>query len=154
MARLQTRRRRLLSAAEVSRLADAMPDCGTRALVFVGAHGGLRYGELVALRRDRCDLLRRSLIVDAALGDVGGRLEIKAPKSHQARRVSLPVFVVEALARHLETVPRDSEALVFAAPRGGLLRYSNLRRRVWDLAAAAAQLDGVTPTCCVIHALL
>lgn len=144
LPRVEARRRRFLSADEVTRLADAMPDTGSRALVFVAAYGGLRWGELAALRRSRCDLLRRRLIVDSAVSDVGGHLETKAPKSHQARTVSLPVFVVEELARHLESVPDDPGALVFTAPRGGLLRYSSFRR-VWDRAVTAADLDGVTP---------
>ena len=137
--------KRFLSAEEVARLADAMPDTASRALVLVAAYGGLRWGELAALRRSRCDLLRRRLIVDAAMSDVAGRLEMKAPKSHQARTVALPVFVVEELARHLESVPHDPEALVFTSPRGGPLRYSSFRRRVWDRGVAAADLDGVTP---------
>lgn len=70
---------------------------------------------------------------------------MKAPKSHQARSVALPVFVVEALARHLEDVPDDPDALVSTAPRGGQLRYRNFRRDVWDRAAGAADLNGVTP---------
>ncbi len=34
---------------------------------------------------------------------------------------------------------------MFTSPRGGPLRYSSFRRRVWDRAVAAANLEGVTP---------
>lgn len=145
LPRVEVHRKRFLSAAEVERLASTMPDTGGRVLVFVAAYGGLRWGELAALRRSRCDLLRKRLIVDTAMSDVDGRLVMKAPKSHQARTVALPTFVVEELARHLEDVPNDPEALVFTAPLGGPLRYPNFRRGVWDKAVRAADLGGVTP---------
>jgi integrase len=144
MPRLEVKRKRFLSAEQVAQLADAMPDTGSRVLVLVAAYGGLRWGELAALRRGRCDLLRRRIIVDAAVSDLAGRLHVTVPKSHQERAVALPVFVVEELALHLHHLPRDPDTFVFTSPRGGLLRYSNFRR-VWDRAAAAARLDGVTP---------
>ena len=78
LPRVEVKRKRFLSADEVARLAHAMGDTGGRALVLVAAYGGLRWGELAALRRDRCDLLRRRLIVDAAMSDVAGRLEVSA----------------------------------------------------------------------------
>jgi integrase len=48
---------RFLNPAEVARLADVI-DSRYRALVLVGAYGGLRIGELAGLRRRRVDLLR------------------------------------------------------------------------------------------------
>jgi integrase len=48
---------RFLTPAEVAALADAIAP-RYRALVLVGAYGGLRIGELAGLRRCRVDLLR------------------------------------------------------------------------------------------------
>ena len=48
---------RFLTSAEVATLADAIAP-RYRALVLVGAYGGLRIGELAGLRRSRVDLLR------------------------------------------------------------------------------------------------
>jgi integrase len=141
LPRIELKRKRFLSADDIANLADAMPDRGSRVLTLVAAYGGLRWGELAALRRSRCVLLRRRLIVDSALSDIGGRLEWKAPKSHQAREVSLPAFVVEALARHLEHVPANPNSLIFTAPRGGPLRYGSFRRRIWDDAVLRAGLS-------------
>lgn len=110
LPRIERRRKRFLSGAEVARHADAMPDRSSRVLVLVAAYGGLRWGELAALRRDRCDLLRRRIIVDTAISDVAGRLEAKAPKSHAARLVALPAFVADELARHLVDVAPEADA--------------------------------------------
>lgn len=67
-------------------------------------------------------------------------------KTAAARRVvALPGFVVEALARHLEGRPDDPEALVFADGRGGPVRRTNWRRRVWAPATKAAGLEGLRP---------
>lgn len=61
--------------------------------------------------------------------------------------VHLPSFVSEMLGRHMENVPDDPEALVFTAPQGGPLRYSNFRRSVWDPARGRAgeDLEDITP---------
>ncbi len=71
---------RYLTSDQVERLAEAMPDPQYSTMVFVLAYGGLRWGELAALRRDRVDVLRRQLHVTEALAELGGRLEFG---SHQ-----------------------------------------------------------------------
>jgi integrase len=47
---------RFLNPGEIARLADAIGP-RYRALVLLGAYGGLRMGELAALRRGRVDLV-------------------------------------------------------------------------------------------------
>ena len=139
---------RYLTAEQVARLADAMPSSADHVLVLVLAYGGLRWGEAAALRRSRCDLLRRRLVIAEALSDVDGRLSFKEPKTHQQRTVQLPAFVTEAVARHLaDSVLADEAALVFTSPEVRPLRYSNYRRRTWDRARkiAGPDLAGVTP---------
>jgi hypothetical protein len=70
-------------------------------------------------------------------------LHIGPPKTRASRRtVGLPRFVVEELAAHL-AVPADPEAFVFTAPRGGLLRVTGFRGRVWRPATRVAGLDGL-----------
>ena len=46
---------RFLTVAEVRRLATAVGP-GYRALILLGAYGGLRIGEMAGLRRKRLDL--------------------------------------------------------------------------------------------------
>jgi integrase len=51
-------------------------------------------------------------------------------------------FIVEVLARHLETAPASE--WVFPARQGGHLRYDNFRVRVWDPAVERASLVPLT----------
>ena len=136
----------LLTAGEVDRLAKAAGDYGT--LVYLLAYGGLRWGEVAALRRRRCDLLRRRVEVAEAVSDVNGRLEYGPTKTFERRWVRLPQFLVERLARQLKSVAADPEELVFRGQRGAPLRYQSFRRAVWDKAVIEAGLpDGLTPHC-------
>ena len=63
-------------------------------------------------------------------------------KTHQRRVVVLPRLLVEPLAEHIGI--REPDALVFAAPSGGVLRNSNFRHRVLVPATRAAGLEGVS----------
>jgi integrase len=133
---------RFLTPAEVATLADAI-QARYRALVLVGAYGGLRIGELAGLRRSRVDLLRGTVTVAEIVVEVGGVLHIGPPKTRASRRtVGLPRFVVEELAAHL-LGPGDPEGFVFTAPEGGPLRVHGFRARVWRPATRAAGVDGL-----------
>jgi len=98
-------------------------------VVEVLAYVGLRWGELVALRRSRVDVLRRRIEVAESATEIGARLSWSTPKSHEPRTVTMPSTVVDKLASHLGAV--SSEGLVFTAPHGGPLRSSTWRRNVW-----------------------
>ncbi|HEY1118909.1 MAG TPA: site-specific integrase, partial [Acidimicrobiales bacterium] len=117
---------------QVAALADA---CGDhyRALVFVAAYGGLRWGELGGLQRRHVDLSTGVVLVEQKLGEVNGVLEIDAPKTDAGRRsVALPALAVDELERHLHAnVEPLATSLVFTAAEGGYLRRSNFRRGVW-----------------------
>ena len=133
---------RFLTPAEVATLADAI-DPRYRALVLVGAYGGLRIGELAGLRRSRVDLLRGTVTVGEIVVEVRGVLHVGPPKTRASlRTVGLPRFVVEELAAHLAG-PGDPEAFVFTAPEGGRLRVNAFRARAWRRAVLAAGLDGL-----------
>jgi integrase len=114
-----------------------------RALVFVGAYGGLRIGELAGLRRDRVDLLRGTVSVAEILTEVAGTLYVGPPKTRASRRtVGLLRFVVRELEAHLATA-RAADDHVFTAPEGGPLRIVGFRNRIWRPAAEAAGLAGL-----------
>jgi integrase len=92
---------RFLSPAEVWKLADTIrPDY--RALILLGAFGGLRIGEMAGLRRGRVDLERGTVQVIEIITRAGGHLHFGPPKTSAGRRmVGLPRFVVEALAERM-----------------------------------------------------
>lgn len=110
-------------------------------VVEILAYVGLRWGELVALRRSRVDLLRRRIEVAESATEIGATLSWGTPKNHQPRTVTMPSTVVDKLAIHLGTGP--SEGLVFTAPRGGPLRSSTWRRNVWLPATNKVGIDSL-----------
>jgi site-specific recombinase XerC len=89
-----------LTAVEVERLADAMPN-SYRPLIHVLTYGGLRWGEATALRRSRCDLEAGRLIIAESLADVSGRAVFGETKTHRVRKTRVPGFLVEELRSHL-----------------------------------------------------
>jgi integrase len=133
---------RFLSPQEVARLAAAIrPDY--RALILLGAYGGLRIGEMAGLRRGRVDLAQGMVQVVEVVTEPIGKLHIGPPKTRAARRtVGLPQFVVEALSERMST-PGGPEDFVFAGPKGGVLRVATFRSRFWRPAVNAAGLQGL-----------
>lgn len=92
-----------LTVEQVRALADAMPD-RNRAMVLVQAGLGLRIGELLALRAQDVDFLRRSARIEWQIAPGAKvRSEPKTPRSR--RTVPLPQIVADALAAHMATFP-------------------------------------------------
>ena len=88
-----------------------------RALVLVQAGLGLRVGELLALRVEDIDFLRRSVRIEAQI-DVR-TLERVPPKTPRSRRtLPLPTMVAEALAEHLREHPPAAAGLIFHTATG------------------------------------
>ncbi|MEA2001555.1 MAG: hypothetical protein U9N84_06685 [Actinomycetota bacterium] len=111
------------------------------ALVYLLAYGGLRWGEAVAVRRKRCDLLRSRIEVTESLSEARGMLHFGATKTYRHRTVIVPAFLSELMAGHLARGVDDGpDELVFTSPLGRPLRNSNFRRQVWYKAVADAGL--------------
>lgn len=147
LPRLAEPQHRYLTAEQVTILADAMPTLEHQTMVYVLAYGGLRWGELAALRRGRVDMLRRRLTIMESIVEISGVLSFGTPKTYQTRTVHLPGFVATMIGRHFEQVEDDPASLVFTASQGGPLRYSNARRDIWDPARSRAgeDLHDITP---------
>ncbi|MBA2312549.1 MAG: site-specific integrase [Actinobacteria bacterium] len=129
-----------LSASQVSAVANEVPE-RYQALIYLLAYGGLRWGEAVALRRGRVNLLRARVEVKEAAPEVNGALHFGEPKTFEHRSVALPSFLRDLLAGHLGAFTADDpRALVFTSPEGDPLRSPNFRRRVWFPALKAAGL--------------
>ncbi len=130
-----------LDPDEIGRLAAAVPQ-HYRVLVLTAAYGGLRWGELVGLRVKNVDLAAGRLLIVEQATEVAGRFVWGEPKTAAGRRtVTLPASLNELLKDHIAKLPESSQQLVFPSPDGTLLRRSNFRRRVWQPAVRAAQVD-------------
>jgi integrase len=134
---------RYLTPEEVHRLAAAVP-ARYRALILVGAYGGLRFGELAGLRVDRVDFLRRRLTVADTIVEVQGHLHHGPPKSGRTRAVTLPAVVIDELAHHVAAFP-PVDGLIFTTPTGRPIRRQQFRSRVWKPATTTAGLAGLRP---------
>jgi len=114
-------------------------------LVFAMAYLGLRWSELAALRVSDVDLDRRRVRIVERATEVGGRMDVSAPKSRASKRsVAIPSLLEPVLRQR--TVGRGADELVFPAPDGGYLRNGNWRSRSgWTRATTQLGLEGVTP---------
>lgn len=113
-------------------------------LVRVLGVGGLRFGEAVALRRSSVDLMRRRLLIEESLAEVGGRFVFGPPKSHAVRAVPLSESFAAAFESYLEAhVAPEADALVFTGPKGGPLRYRYAHGSLWRPTLAALGLPAV-----------
>jgi integrase len=101
-------------------------------MLWLGAVGGLRWGEAAGLTVSSLDLLRGTVTVRAQLNRDGS---LAPPKTDAGRRtVSLPAWLIEDLAalcgRRGLTV-NTPEALLFVNRAGKPLDYTDWRRRTW-----------------------
>lgn len=103
------------------------------------AYTGLRWGEATALRVCDIDFDRRRIDVRRAFSDVGGRIVLGTPKSHQFRTVPIPRFVAVELAAAVEGKRPDE--LVFMMRGGSVVRLSNWRGAVFVPARSRAGLS-------------
>jgi integrase len=131
---------RFLTVTEVRRLAAAVGPA-YRALVLLGAYGGLRIREMAGLRHKRLDLAAGMVEV---VTEMHGHLYLGPPKTTAGRRrVGLPRAVIEALQEYLAGRSIEPDSFVFALSNGSPLRTANFRTRVWRPATRAAGLGGL-----------
>jgi len=123
-----------------------------RPIIWLLGVMGLRWSEVAGLTVGRIATLGvPRLVIDQALADVGGRVELDLTKNLSSERtLPMPEFVKTMMFEHLRVEGRldDLSGFVFRAPRGGPLRYSDFHKTVWTPAVRAAQLQGLT-----MHAL-
>jgi integrase len=123
-----------LSHAQVAALAGAV-DRQSEVVRFL-AYTGLRWGETAALRVCDFDMLRRRVNVSRSVTESGG-LVWSTPKTWERRSVPFPSTLADELAAVM--VGKGREDLVFTDLRGGVLRNSNWRARVFQPAVDRCQ---------------
>jgi integrase len=140
LPRVPKTEQRFLTAVEVERLVAAT-DPQFRALVFSAVYLGCRWGELVGLKRQHVNLLKREARIVGTLEEVpGGVRYVEETKTSASRRtIDIPDFLVDLLAAHLEHAPKSE--FVFCTKDGSPIRRSNFRQRVWKPAVKKSGLD-------------
>lgn len=137
--------RPLVTPEQLLALADAI-EPHMRAFIMLAGFGGLRRGELLALRRGDIDFVGGTVRVDKQLVKlrVDGMIQTKPKSAAGSRTVSLPSFVIEALELHLDTFVRpEPNSTVFVGLKGGPLSIASLYR-AHERARASVGIEGVT----------
>jgi integrase len=116
-----------------------------KALVLLAAFTGLRWGELIALRRRHLDLDGDGVIkVRGSVTEVDARFIEGPPKSEAGRRdVAIPEVIVPELRVHLdEHAQAGADGRVFVGPTGAIPRRTNFQT-TWRKAVEAAGVPGL-----------
>jgi integrase len=116
-----------------------------KALVLLAAFTGLRWGELIALRRRHLDLDGDGVVkVRGSVAEVDGKFIEGPPKSEAGRRdVAIPAVIVPELRAHLdEHAQAGADGRVFIGPTGAIPRRTNFQA-TWRKAVEAAGVPGL-----------
>jgi len=138
--------RMTLTPEQLHRLIEEVPR-HYRALVLTAGVLGLGWEEAVALRVRDVDFMRRTLTVAQTMEELAGHLRLvpEAKRRTRLRTMTVPPFVLDAIAEHLAGAggAPDPDSLIFLGPRGGMLRR-RFGERILRPAAARAGLEGLT----------
>jgi integrase len=122
-----------------------------RAMVIAQAGLGLRIGELLALRVQDVDFLRRTARVEHQIDKLTHKRV--PPKTRRSRRtIPLPDVVAEALAEHLRQFPASADGLLFHTASGRPIRHDYYGVKVFAPAVKRAGLPAGTSTHDLRHA--
>lgn len=144
LPRSDVRRDRVADPVEGAALLAALP-VEDRPLWATFMYGGLRRGEVRALRACDVDLARGTISVEFNWDDVEGQVGLKTRTGR--RRVPVPAVLRDALVDHRLRVPREGEQLVFGRTASDPFRPEALQARA-DRAWTAASLKRITPHEC------
>lgn len=131
-----------LSVAQVAALAEAMPR-RNRAMVIAQAGLGLRIGELLSLRVQDVDFMRRTVRVEWQIAP--GANVRSVPKTRRSTRmVPLPQVVAEALSVHIDEVPPGEDGTLFTTRFETPYRHDYYGTRIFAEAVAKSGLPPST----------
>jgi integrase len=136
----------IITPEEANILMNAMPE---RYYTFVAvlAYCGLRFGEAAALKRGRVHLDRKEIDIVESVTNAGGQTVWGETKTYEKRTVSLPSFLVTALANHMDEFSESGEnSLVFTASGGGWIQNNNFHNRVWRPTIKRLVKEGILQT--------
>lgn len=138
--RVPKREMTFLDWDQVIRLAEAHSE-RYRALIYVAVDTGMRWSELVGLRRSKVDLKNRKIRVTEQMVQLEDRSFLrKEPKTAAGvRSITISPFTASLLAAHLESFAQPGpDALVFANAAGNPLSASSFLTHHFAKAQTAA----------------
>lgn len=129
-----------LDHQQVEDFATAAGDNGL--IIRTLAYTGLRWGELAGLHGPDVDTVGHRISVNRNAVQVGSKIVVGTPKTHELRTVPIPGFLATALRS------RIGEGIVFPTRAGGYARApraSETKRSWWRTAMLEAGIPEVTP---------
>jgi integrase len=117
-----------------------------RLMILLAAFAQLRFGELIALRRNNIDLANMELRVRRATAEMQDGTQIDAdPKSEAGKRpISLPDGLRGDIEVHLNRYAQSGPTgRLFVGPQGGIPRRRNFNR-IWHAALKASGIPKET----------
>jgi integrase len=106
------------SIPQLHQFADAVPD-RYRALILLAGYGGLRWAELVGLRRHHVDLAGARVQVVEQAAEVAGKIIVSPPKTDAGRRVvTLPRWRWRRWPHIWRSTPSRTRTGWCSSPRG------------------------------------
>ena len=147
---------RFMNQQEIKRFMEAAAGHRLEDALILAINTGLRPGEWLGIPWDAVNWKDKKLTVAQALIEKNGRVWLDDVKTDAGRRIiSLPEAAIEALKRQRKRQAeeqlafgegwRNEHNLAFTDTKGGLLRRSNVTRRLFKPVCEAAGLSGVTP---------
>jgi len=115
-----------------------------RAMIYLALDSGMRWSELVGLRRSQVDLLRRKVRVTEQLVELSDRTRLrKEPKTTAGvRSITISKLTAGMLAAHLEVFGRaDPDSLVFTTAAGTPISHSSFQTHHFKPALKAAGVE-------------
>jgi integrase len=113
------------------------------ALVYLLSYTGLRWGEATAIHIRSIDMSRRRIRIDENAVRVGTALAIGTPKTHEARSVPVPGFLLEKIV--LASEGKAPEDLLFGFANVHLLRPHTWRGWFARAVDASRAIDPTFP---------
>ena len=148
LPKIITKRTRTLTPDEFDRLVAALPN-QHRLLALTAIETGVRWGELIALRPQHIDFLRRSITVEETIVEVsrrssptGERMVRKPyPKDNEPRTFGVRAEWLADIAEHIRVKGIARDELLFATTAGTPISRNTFRTRVWLPAVKASGID-------------
>jgi len=137
----RVKRIRPATLEEIESLVVAMPE-RLKVMTLLAAWCGLRFGELIELRRKDVDMEAGKIRVRRGAVRADGGVIIDTPKSDAGiRDVAIPPHLLPAITDHLARNMTGANGLLFPAAHGGTLAPSTLYKSFYKARDAAGRPD-------------
>lgn len=125
----ESRKIRPLDAETIRRLYQAMPEYTRISVLLAAMAGGMRTGELCALRREDVDLKNMTLHVSGSVNrgahDLGKSRIGKTKSRHSVRTCPIPNLLIPVIQQHIDCLNTDNPMLL-QAKRGEVIAQTTL----------------------------